>query len=86
MSRTLYIGNLDYNMTDEDLVDAFVKFGEIESTRVINDRETGRSRGFGFVNFKDDSVGARAIEEMNNIEVCGRQINVKVANERAPRS
>jgi len=82
MSRKLYIGNLDYNTTEVDLEGSFSKFGSIESVRVIRDHETDRSRGFGFVNFQDKESGITALDEMNNSDLLGRQMNVKIANDR----
>ena len=82
MSRKLYVGNLDYNATEVDLEGVFLKFGTIESVRVIRDHETDRSRGFGFVNFREDKSGVSALDEMNNSDILGRQINVRVANDR----
>ena len=61
----LYISNLSYNVTDADLNELFADYGEILSARVITDRETGRSRGFGFVELKDDDLAKKAIEELN---------------------
>jgi len=82
MSRKLYVGNLAYTIAEIDLEDAFSKFGSIDSVRIINDHETGSSRGFGFVNFREDSSGITALEEMNGSEFNGRNLNVKVANDR----
>ena len=75
----LYISNLSYNVTDADLNELFADYGEILSARVITDRETGRSRGFGFVELKDDDLAKKAIEELNEAEYEGRQMVVKEA-------
>ena len=61
----LYISNLSYNISDEDLRQLFADYGEITSAKVIMDRETGRSRGFGFVELSDDELAKKAIEELN---------------------
>lgn len=71
----LYISNLSYNVTDADLNDLFADYGEILSARVITDRETGRSRGFGFVELKDDEMGRKAIEELNQATYDEKVIN-----------
>ena len=65
----LYISNLSYNISDEDLRLLFADYGEITSAKVIMDRETGRSRGFGFVELSDDELAKKAIEELNQAEV-----------------
>lgn len=79
MSAKLFIGNLDYSVTSDDLRDAFGKFGQIVDAVVITDRETRRSRGFGFVEFADDEAAKKAVEEMNQAELKGRKINVNPA-------
>jgi RNA recognition motif-containing protein len=76
--RTLYVGNLPWSTKAEDLVDAFSSYGEVISGRVISDRETGRSRGFGFVEVSDDDA-ERIIESMNGTEMNGRVITVNEA-------
>lgn len=78
MVRTLYVGNLPWSTKAEDLVDAFSSYGEVISGRVISDRETGRSRGFGFVEVSDDDA-ERIIESMNGTEMNGRVITVNEA-------
>jgi len=76
--RTLYVGNLPWATRAEDLIDAFSSYGEVISGRVISDRETGRSRGFGFVEVGDDDA-ERIIEGMNGAEMNGRVITVNEA-------
>lgn len=77
----IYVGNLPWSMSSDDLEELFAKFGEVHSANVVMDRETGRSRGFGFVEMDDD--GARsAIEELNETEVQSRRIRVSQAKER----
>jgi RNA recognition motif-containing protein len=78
----IYVGNLPYNTTDQDLEQAFAAHGAVDSAKVIMDRETGRSRGFGFVEMSDDSEARAAIEAMNGKEMDGRALNV---NEARPR-
>lgn len=85
MSRKLFVGGLAWKTTDDALRGAFDKFGEIVEAKVIMDRETGRSRGFGFVTFADDAAANQAIAEMNGKQLDGRAIQVNQAEERAPR-
>ena len=68
----LYISNLSYNISDEDLRLLFADYGEITSAKVIMDRETGRSRGFGFVELSDDELAKKAIEELNQASYDGK--------------
>ncbi|GAV58980.1 RRM_1 domain-containing protein [Cephalotus follicularis] len=84
----LFIGGLSYGTDDQSLKDAFANFGEVTEARVITDRETGRSRGFGFVNFSNDESASSALSAMDGQELGGRNIRVNYANERpsAPRS
>jgi len=79
MSAKLFVGNLDYSATKEDLMDAFGKFGQIVDAVVLTDRETGRSRGFGFVEFTNEDDAKKAIEGMNNQPIKGRNVNVNEA-------
>ena len=64
----IYISNLSYGISDADLKDLFAEYGEISSAKVIMDRETGRSRGFGFVEMPDDTMAQKAIDELNESE------------------
>jgi len=82
----LYCGSLSWDTDDDSLRDAFERFGEVEDARVITDRETGRSRGFGFVTFVNREDAQKSIEEMDGTELDGRTIKVNEARERAPRS
>lgn len=81
MATKLFVGSLPYSMTDDDLADLFKEFGEVASAKVIFDRETNRSKGFGFVEFNDDAAAKAAIDSLNNKEVQGRTI---VVNEARP--
>ncbi len=81
----LYISNLSYNISDEDLKQLFADYGEITSAKVIMDRETGRSRGFGFVELSDDELAKKAIEELNQASYDGKVINITEARPREDR-
>ena len=81
----LYISNLSYNISDEDLRLLFADYGEITSAEVIMDRETGRSRGFGFVELSDDELAKKAIEELNQASYDGKVINITEARPREDR-
>lgn len=78
----LFVGGLPFATTDEELADAFSQYGTVASAKVITDRETGRSRGFGFVEFDNDDEGKAAIEGLDNKELGGRTIHVSEARER----
>ncbi|WP_423822605.1 RNA-binding protein [Salinisphaera sp. SPP-AMP-43] len=82
----IYVGNLSWNSTDDDLRAAFEAFGEVSSAKVIMDRETGRSRGFGFVEMPDDNAAKEAIEGMNDKDLQGRTLRVNEARPRENRS
>ncbi len=79
MGNKIYVGNLPFSMTLEDLKKEFEKFGEIEEAIVIANKFTGRSKGFGFVTFKDEASAEKAIKEMDGKEVGGRQLKVNEA-------
>ena len=81
----LYISNLSYNISDEVLSQLFADYGEITSAKVIMDRETGRSRGFGFVELSDDELAKKAIEELNQASYDGKVINITEARPREDR-
>lgn len=83
--RKLYIGNLPWGATDEQLRDLFTPHGEVHSVAIITDRETGRSRGFAFVEMDDEGAG-RALTQADGKEIDGRPIRVSEARERVPRS
>ena len=82
----IYVGNLPFSTTDTDLEDLFSQFGTISRAAIITDRETGRSRGFGFVEMENDEEGRKAIAEMNEKEFNGRNLTVNEARPRAPRT
>ncbi len=85
MSHKLFIGGLAWATTNESLHDAFASFGEVTDAKVIMDRDTGRSRGFGFVTYANGDDAVRAQEEMDGADLDGRKINVNEARERPPR-
>ena len=78
----LFVGSLSWDTTDDGLRSAFASFGEIREAKVITDRETGRSRGFGFVTYESSSDATNAISEMNGSELDGRTIKVDEAQGR----
>jgi len=82
----IYVSNLSFNTSDAELQDLFSQFGEVASAKVITDRETGRSRGFGFVEMPSDDEGKAAMSGLNNKEVEGRAMSVSVAKEREART
>jgi len=82
VSKKLFIGGLAWATTDESLRAAFEEFGEIVDAKVVTDRDTGRSRGFGFVTYADGPSADRAISEMNGAELDGRTIRVDEAHDR----
>jgi RNA recognition motif-containing protein len=80
MSKRLYVGNLSYSIKSQDLEEAFRKIGEVVSAKVIMDRDSGQSKGFGFVEMATDEMGVAAIETLNGKEVGGRALKVTAAN------
>ena len=82
MSKKLFVGGLSWGTSDDGLRVAFESFGEIVEAKVVLDRDTGRSRGFGFVTFEDDAAATRAVEDMNGAELEGRNIRVDEAHDR----
>jgi RNA recognition motif-containing protein len=80
----IYVGNLAYSVSQEDLTEAFSSFGRVTSVKIIIDRETGNPRGFAFVEMADNNEGQKAIQGMNGQEIQGRAISVNEARPRAP--
>ena len=78
----IYVSNIAYTTTDEELQNAFATFGTVESARIIKDRMTGRSRGFGFVEMPNDEEARKALEGVNGVEMLGRRINAREARVR----
>jgi RNA recognition motif-containing protein len=85
MTTNLYVGNLNYDTTEDTLRGVFAEYGEVESVRVITDRYTGRSRGFGFVEMASEEAAAKAISELNGKPVDDREIRVDKAKPRSDR-
>ena len=81
----IYIGNISYNMTDGELGDLFAPYGEVSSAKIIMDRETGRSKGFGFVEMPNSGEAENAIRDLNDKEVNGRNLRVNEARPREER-
>lgn len=79
MAQNLFIGSLAYATTDDTLKTFFEAIGEVTSARVVTDRESGRSRGFGFVEFADEANNQKAVDQLNGKELDGRAINVSLA-------
>lgn len=84
-SKKLYVGNLPYTMSEDDLRNLFSQYGEITNVTLIIDRMSGRSKGFGFVEFSTDEAATAAAEATNNMEFDGRALVVNVARPQAPR-
>ena len=80
--KKLFVGSLSWNTNDAELAAAFSRFGDITEAKVITNRETGRSRGFGFVTFEDETAAETAMSEMNGSELDGRSITVNEAKEK----
>ena len=85
MGKKLYVGNLPFSVDDQFLFDTFARVGTVESAKVIVDRDTGRSKGFGFVEMADDNAARAAIEGLHDREVDGRRLTVNEARPREER-
>ncbi len=85
MGKKLYVGNLPYSVTDQVLLDSFSQVGTVTSAKVITDRETGRSKGFGFVEMSTDEEAANAVTQFNGADYEGRSLTVNEARPMAPR-
>ncbi len=85
MSQKIYVGNLGFSVNNEDLKAKFEHFGSVSSANVIMDRDSGRSKGFGFVEMNEKSDAMTAISELNGSDFQGRQMNVSEAKPQAPR-
>jgi RNA recognition motif-containing protein len=85
MGKKLYVGNLPYSATDQVLADTFAQCGTVESAKIIMDRDSGRSKGFGFVEMSSDEEAQTAISKFNGAEYEGRTITVNEAKPMAPR-
>jgi RNA recognition motif-containing protein len=82
----MYVSNLGFHVTEDDLRKLFEEFGQVSSSKIINDRETGRSRGFAFVEMASDEEANAAMKKLNGKELEGRAISVTVAREKEPRT
>jgi cold-inducible RNA-binding protein len=85
MAKKLFVGGLSWDTTDDGLHQAFASYGEITEAKVITDRDTGRSRGFGFVTFAQDEDAKTAISKMDGTNLDGKNIKVNEAQEKSPR-
>ncbi len=85
MSNKIYVGNLNYGTKEEELTELFGQYGTVLSARIISDRATGRSKGFGFVEMETEDGAAAAIEQLNGKEFQARELKVSEARERSPR-
>lgn len=85
MKQNLFVGSLSYNTTDDDLKQHFEQIGEVASARVITDRDSGRSKGFGFVEFVDEANNQKAVDTLDGKELDGRQIHISLARPREER-
>ncbi|MBR6471817.1 MAG: RNA-binding protein [Victivallales bacterium] len=85
LAKNLYVGNLSYSVRDDELNQLFSQFGKVSSARVITDHDTGRSKGFGFVEMPDDAEAQAAIDALNGQENNGRTLTVNEAKPREPR-
>ncbi|WP_374077759.1 RNA recognition motif domain-containing protein [Bdellovibrio bacteriovorus] len=85
MGKKLYVGNLSYSMDDQSLGELFSEYGTVESARIVTDRDSGRSKGFGFVEMSSDEEAQNAIAKLNGTEQQGRAMNVSEAKPMAPR-
>ena len=81
----IYVGNLDYNLKEDELNEIFAEYGEVVSVKIVQDRETGRTKGFGFVEMAVESEGEKAVEELDGAEVNGRNIKVNKARPKTER-
>ena len=86
MNNKLYVGNLSYSVRDEQLQDAFSAYGQVNSAKVLMDRDSGRSKGFGFVEMGSDAEAQAAIDGLNGHDLDGRALTVNVARPMEPRS
>lgn len=85
MGKKIYVGNLSYSLDDQSLTDVFAEYGDVQSARIITDRESGRSKGFAFVEMATDHEAANAISKLNGYQLAGRALNVSEAKPMAPR-
>lgn len=85
MEKRLFVGNLSYNLTQEEMAELFAQYGNVESAKILTDRETGRSKGFGFVEMSTPEEAQEAISKLNGYDFQGRKMSVSIARPQAPR-
>ena len=85
MTNKIFVGGLSWNTREDTMESLFAEVGPLSSVKIIKDRETGRSRGFGFVEFMNDGDAEAAIERLDGVELDGRNLKISIAQERAPR-
>ncbi len=85
MGKKIYVGNLSFNMDDQQLSDLFANFSTVESAKIVTDRDTGRSKGFAFIEMSSENEANEAISKLNGTEQLGRSMNVSEAKPMAPR-
>jgi RNA recognition motif-containing protein len=86
MGKKIYVGNLPFSATNESLSEMFASFGKVDSSKIVTDRDTGRSKGFGFVEMSDSSEADAAIEKLNGADFGGRSLTVNEARPMEPRT
>ncbi len=86
MTKSLYVGNLEWNATDHELEELFAPYGNIRSAQIIKDHVSGKSKGFGFVEMDDEEAANNALENLHGTELRGRTLKINAARERKPRS
>lgn len=85
MAKKIYVGNLSYGTTDDGLRNLFASYGEVDSVSIITDRDSGRSKGFGFVEMREEADAKNAISALDGYEMDGRRLRVNEANEKPRR-
>lgn len=85
MNNKLYVSNLPYSVTDQSLGQMFASYGTVLSSKIITDKMSGRSKGFGFVEMEDEAQATEAMEKLNGQEINGRRLNVAIARPQEPR-
>lgn len=85
MGKKIYVGNLSFNISEDGLIELFSSYGSVETAKIISDRDTGRSKGFAFVEMSNESEAKSAIEGLNGKDQGGRALNVSEAKPMAPR-
>jgi len=84
--KNIFVGNLDFNVSEDELRNLFATYGQVDRVSILTDRETGRSRGFGFVEMVNAEEGDKAIAELNGTQLGGRKLNVNEARPKADRA